>query len=544
MVLAANLGYPRLGAQRELKRALEQYWSGKIMAEQLRDVGKNLRVAHWQLQRDAGIDVIPSNDFSFYDGMLDTAVMVGAIPPRYEKGENSCDMYFAMARGAQRGGLDVPAMEMTKWFDTNYHYIVPEIEPEQTFQLHSTKAVDEFKEAQALGIHTRPVLIGPVTFLLLSKSTSEKGDPLAALPQLLPVYVELLKQLEAAGADWVQMDEPALVLDLPPKARDAFRTAYNTLTQATRIRLMLASYFGALGDNLALALNSPVAGLHLDLVRAPQQLETILNYFPQERVLSVGVVNGRNVWRTDLDAALGYVQRAVGVLGSERVQVAPSSSLLFSPHDLTLETELDPELYTWLAFARQKLDELVTLKRAANEGIASVQAAFDASRVAVASRRASPRTRNPEVRSQMAAVDSFRLAVSGVLDETQIHTHMCYSEFNDIIKAIGRMDADVISIEASRSNMELLAAFNTYKYPNAIGPGVYDIHSPRVPSEIEMYTLIQDAAKHLSQDQLWLNPDCGLKTRNWEQVTPALENMVAAARQVRAEWNGNGSKHE
>ena len=769
MVLAANLGYPRLGARRELKRALEQYWSGKMTPEQLLAVGKNLRAAHWQLQRAAGIDVIPSNDFSFYDQMLDTAVMVGAIPKRYGAvaGTIPLDTYFAMARGAPRDGLDVPAMEMTKWFDTNYHYIVPEIDPQQTFQLRSIKAVDEFNEAKALGIHTRPVLIGPMTFSLLSKSTTPTGDPVTAATRLLPVYAELLKRLEAAGADWVQLDEPALVLDLPSEARAAFRTVYRTLTQTSRVRLMLTSYFGALGENLALALNAPVAGLHLDLVRAPQQLETALTHFPRERVLSVGVVNGRNVWRTNLDAALRYVQRAAEALGSDRVQVAPNCSLLYSPQDLALETELDPELYSWLAFARQKLDELVVLKRAANEGVEAVAEPFAAGRAAMDSRRASPRARNPHVREQMAtidatmlnrrrayaerrelqaralplpllptttigsfpqtaevrarraaaksgrldasayeaflkseiertihwqetigldvlvhgefersdmveyfgeqlasfaftrhgwvqsygsravrppiiygdvarpapltvawsvyaqsltscpvkgmltgpvtilqwsfvrddqpradtckqialalrqevldleaagihiiqvdepalreglplrqaawdeylkwAVDCFRLVVSGVRDETQIHTHMCYGEFNDIIQAIGRMDADVISIEASRSKMELLAAFSYYQYPNAIGPGVYDIHSPRVPSQAEMYALIQAAAGHLSKEQLWLNPDCGLKTRSWEQIIPALENMVAAARRVRADWNRTEENHE
>lgn len=769
MVQAANLGYPRFGARRELKKALESFWSGQIDQAELLEAGRHLRLTHWQTQQAAGLDVIPANDFSFYDQVLDTTWMVGAIPPRYAVLDPaSLDAYFAMARGAQRDSLDLPAMEMTKWFDTNYHYIVPEIAPGQRFKLSSTKIIDEFLEAKAAGIHTRPVLLGPVSYLLLSKTAADlipleqighagpTTVPLAELPNLLPVYAQILQRLAQAGADWVQIDEPCLVLDLDEQAQAAYRRAYEQLGQVQGLQIMLATYFGSLADNLSLALSLPVAGLHIDLVRAPQQLSEVLNRLPTNTVLSLGVVDGRNVWRTDLDTALAKVQQAVRTLGSERVQVAPSCSLMFSPHDLDLETELDAELKSWLAFARQKLAELTLLRRAVDEGLEVVAEAFAASRAALESRRRSERTHNlqvrerqsrvseamlrrasdhptrkarqaehmplpllptttigsfpqtAEVRAQRAAfnkgaisraeyddflraeiertvrlqedlgldvlvhgefertdmveyfgeqltgiaftqhgwvqsygsrgvrppiiygdvarpqpmtvtwsayaqsltqkpmkgmltgpvtilqwsfvrddqpravtcqqialalrdevidlqnagvrviqvdepalreglplrkaeqaeylrwaVDCFRLAVGGVDDSTQIHTHMCYAEFQDILEAIARMDADVISIEASRSKMELLAAFQQYRYPNDIGPGTYDIHSPRVPSVDEMQTLILRAAEVIPVSHLWVNPDCGLKTRRWEEVIPALKHMVEAARQAR-----------
>jgi 5-methyltetrahydropteroyltriglutamate--homocysteine methyltransferase len=764
MVLAANLGYPRFGAKRELKRALESYWAGKITQTELLAAGRQLRLTHWQIQQAAGIDVIPSNDFSFYDHVLDTTWMIGAIPARFSVLDpGSLDTYFAMARGLQQDGLDIPALEMTKWFDTNYHYLVPEIAPGQAFRLTSTKIVDEFIEAQAAGIHTRPVLLGPVSYLLLSKTAGEvtaieqpEVSPLDALPNLLPVYVEVLQRLAAAGADWVQVDEPCLVLDLDEKARAAYRAAYVHLAQVGEIHIMLATYFGALADHLKLAVDLPVAGLHLDLVRAPEQLEEALALLPAGKTLSAGVVDGRNIWRADLDAALAKVQRAADRLGTDQVQIAPGCSLMFSPHDLELETELDAELKSWLAFARQKLDELALLKRAVNEGAETVAESFALSRAAVESRRHSPRTHDLQVRARLEAldpamsrrrsdfttrkavqaqrlrlpplpattigsfpqtaevrarraafhkgeitreqyddflkaeiarairlqedigldvlvhgefertdmveyfgeqltgiaftqhgwvqsygsrgvrppilygdvarpapmtvtwstyaqslterpvkgmltgpvtilqwsfvrddqpraetcrqialairdevldleaagmriiqidepalreglplrraawdaylnwaVDCFRLASGGVRDETQIHTHMCYAEFNDIIGAIARMDADVISIEASRSKMELLEAFRRYAYPNDIGPGLYDIHSPRIPSQSELEALIASAIQVLPANQLWINPDCGLKTRSWDQVMPALRAMTAAAQQAR-----------
>lgn len=758
MTLAANLGYPRLGAKRELKWALESYWAGKTSAADLLQTAKALRLEHWQTQQAAGIDVIPSNDFSLYDHVLDTTLMVGAVPQRYAKlnQPTALDLYFAMARGTQQGETSFAAMEMTKWFDTNYHYIVPEIEPHQTYRLASTKVVDEFIEAKEAGIHTRPVLFGPVSYLLLSKSTSADGVPLDTLSQLLPVYVEALQRLAAAGADWAQIDEPCLVLDLDESARKAYADAYNQLGQVANIRLLIATYFGALGDNLELAAGLPVYGLHIDLARAPEQLEKVLAQLPAEKTLSLGVVDGRNVWRADLDAALKKVQTAVAALGAERVQIAPSCSLMFSPHDLNLETKLDDELKSWLAFARQKLDELAALKQAVSGGAEAAADSFTVSRAALKSRHASARTHNPQVRQRLEAVDAsmlnrahdfetrkiaqakklglpplptttigsfpqtaevraqrsaknkgaltqaqydeflkaeiartiqkqeeigldvlvhgefertdmveyfgerltgiaftqngwvqsygsravrppiifgdvarpapmtvawsayaqtltnklvkgmltgpvtilewsfvrddqprsvtcrqlalairdevldlegagiqviqidepafregfplrkaeqndylqwaieaFKLSASGVRDETQIHTHMCYAEFDNIIEAIGLMDADVISIEASRSKMELLDAFKQYQYPGEIGPGIYDIHSPNIPTQAEMEDLLERAAQVVPVERLWINPDCGLKTRQWEQVIPALTNMVNAAQALR-----------
>jgi len=768
-LITATLGYPRFGAKRDLKTALEKYWSSQITQVDLLTAAKNIRLTHWQLQQQAGIDIIPSNDFSLYDTVLDTSWMVGAIPSRYAAlNPVSLDVYFAMARGIQKDGLDISAMEMTKWFDTNYHYIVPEIAPNHAFKLTSTKIIDDFSEAKVAGLHTRPVLLGPVSYLLLSKTVTnlipvnqiglapQTASPLDELNGLLPVYVAVLQRLAAAGADWVQIDEPCLVLDLDETTQAAYRAAYTQLSQASSIQLMLTTYFGALSDNLALAANLPVAGLHIDLVRAPNQLEAVLNHLPADKILSVGLVNGRNIWRTDLDAALTLLQQAVNTIGADRLQVAPSCSLMFSPHDLSLEVELDADLKSWLAFARQKVDEIVLLKRAITEDTDAVAGAFSDSRSAILNRRNSPSTHNPAVRARQAAindamlsrlspypsrkqqqaehlrlpllptttigsfpqtaevraqrtafnkgmltpaqydaflkaeiertiyiqedigldvlvhgefertdmveyfgeqmtgiaftqhgwvqsygsrgvrppviygdvarpepmtvawsvyaqsltdrpmkgmltgpvtilqwsfvrddqsradtcqqialalrdevidlqnagiriiqidepalreglplrkseqdvyllwaVDCFRLTAAGVTDATQIHTHMCYAEFNDILDAIARMDADVISIEASRSKLELLEAFQQYDYPNDIGPGMYDIHSPRVPSESEMTALIIRAASVIPSANLWVNPDCGLKTRGWEEVIPALRNMVEAAHKAR-----------
>lgn len=757
MITTATLGYPRFGVKRELKRALESFWSGQATAEQLAESGRHLRRTHWQLQQQAGIDVIPANDFSFYDGVLDTIAMLGAVPERYGWSGERVDFttYFAMARGLQANGRDLPAMEMTKWFDTNYHYIVPELGAGQHFRLGSTKVIDEFMEAQTLGIPTRPVLLGPVSFLLLGKGATG-FDRLSLLPTILPIYTEVLRRLAAAGAAWVQIDEPCLVLDLASDADAAYEIAYKTLAAASPLKLMLTTYFGELGENLGAALQLPVAGLHIDLVRAPGQLVPVLANLPADKILSLGVVDGRNVWRTDLDKALALVQPALNILGPDRLQLAPSCSLLYTPHDLTLEPELDSELRSWLAFARQKVDELTLLKRALQDGQEAVATALAEVRAAIASRRASVRTQTLALRQRLAglnatmlqrqsaypqrqqqqqarlalpplptttigsfpqtqevrakrndfragrltaaayeaflqakiadavhrqeelgldvlvhgefertdmveyfgeqltgiaftvngwvqsygsrgvrppiiygdvtrptpmtvawttyaqsltqrpmkgmltgpvtilewsfvrddqpraetcrqlalairdevvdleaagigviqvdepalreglplrrrhwadylrwAVDCFRLATAGVSDATQIHTHMCYAEFNDIIEAIGQLDADVISIESSRSRMELLAAFADYHYPNAIGPGVYDIHSPRVPNTEEMTELLTKAAQVIPAAQLWVNPDCGLKTRRWEEVLPALQGMVAAARAVR-----------
>jgi len=760
MTLATNLGFPRIGKKRELKRALESYWKGESDADQLRSATRELRRAHWQLQQQAGLDQIPSNDFSLYDHVLDTAAMVGAVPERFgwSGGEVDLDTYFTMARGRPSSGTDegLTPLEMTKWFDTNYHYLVPEFWSGQKFELASTKPVDEFREAKEAGIHTRPVLVGPVSFLMLGKARGEQFDPLTLLDQLLPVYQDVLKRLAEAGADWVQIDEPYLGLDLTDAQRDAFTKAYDKLSQAASIKLLVTTYFSDLRENQQTALDLPVAGLHIDQIHGRDELEPLLNKLPESMCLSLGLIDGRNIWKADLSAAIDVAERAVNTIGRDRLMIGPSCSLLHVPVDLDEETKLDDELKDWLAFAKQKLDELATIRTAINDGRDAVKPALEANAKSMQSRQKSPRIHNDDVKKRTAgitddmarrkspfiqrkdlqqehlglpplptttigsfpqtkevrqqraryrrgeqseedytkflesetekairfqerlgldvfvhgeferndmveffgehldgftptvngwvqsygsrcvkppiifgdlqrknpmtvgwsryaqsltdkpvkgmltapvtilqwsfvrddqpeaetcrqialairdevtdleeagirciqidepalreglplrrddwqaylewAVQCFRLASSSVADETQIHTHMCYAEFNDIIDAIGDLDADVISIEASRSDMELLQAFADYSYPNDIGPGVWDIHSPRVPSADEMRDLIEKASRVLSPRQLWVNPDCGLKTRNWEEVEPALKNMVSAAEQAR-----------
>lgn len=767
-IATATLGVPRIGRHRELKFALEAYWSGKSSASELLTVAKELRAQNWIEQQARGITRIPSNDFSLYDHVLDTAVMVGAIPARYgwTGGEVSLETYFAMARGSQdeaascghvHHGHGVTALEMTKWFDTNYHYMVPELTDDQEFRLSSTKVIEHFLEAKALGIHTRPVILGPITFLKLAKSTSEGFSPIALLPKLLPVYETLLQELLKAGADWVQIDEPALVLDLIPNELAAFQLAYQQLAK-TGPKILLATYFGALGSNLDTATTLPVAGLHIDLVRASEQLPKVLSRFPSQKTLSLGVIDGRNIWRGDLVAIIDQLQPVVEQRGTQNIEIAPSCSLLHVPIDLELETGLDEDLKSWLAFAAQKCGEIVVLGQALTSGKSIVQPQLKAASDALAARRSSAKVHNAVVQQRVAAIDDgmkrrnnifgarqklqsdklglprfptttigsfpqtpevrkaraarnrgeigksdydafirketetairwqeeidldvlvhgeferndmvqyfgeqlsgfaftkhawvqsygsryvrppiifgdvsrpapmtvswwhyaqsltprpvkgmltgpvtilnwsfvrndiprantcrqialairdevsdlekagaamiqideaalreglplrrsqwktyldwavecFRICSSGVSDQTQIHTHMCYSEFNDIINAIADMDADVISIETSRSRMELLDAFKSFQYPNEIGPGVYDIHSPRVPETTEMTNLLTLARQRLSDGQLWVNPDCGLKTRKWEEVRPALVNMVAAAKALRAD---------
>jgi 5-methyltetrahydropteroyltriglutamate--homocysteine methyltransferase len=769
----ASLGTPRIGPRRELKFALESFWSGASDEKALIEAGAGLRAANWARQKKLGVSVIPSNDFSFYDQMLDTSVMVGAIPDiyRWNGGPVPLAIYFAMARGAQgktheascghinhahEAAHGVPAQEMTKWFDTNYHYMVPELAKDQQFTLASRKPIEEYEEAKALGYQTRPVLVGPVTFLKLAKSKDAGFNPLSLLDRLLPVYIEVLRELVYRGAEWVQIDEPCLVLDLDIIAQQVLHYAYTEIANAVpQLKIMLATYFGGLGGNRDTALALPVAGLHLDLVRALDQIDGLAD-FPKGRVLSLGIIDGRNIWRADLSRILDRLEPVIAKLGKDRVQIAPSCSLLHVPIDLALETGLDAEIKSWLAFSVQKLEELTTLGTALAGGRGSIEAALRVSNEAAAARKASPRIHDAKVAARIAgiddamrrraspfaeragvqhkrfnlpafptttigsfpqtaevrkaraahangtltdevykvylqdqtaravqwqetigldvlvhgeferndmvqyfgeqlagfaftangwvqsygsryvrppvlfgdvsrpkpmtvewwqyaqsltkkpmkamltgpvtilnwsfvrddiarseacrqialairdevadleaagagmiqideaalreglplrksewkayldwAVDAFRLCSSGVRDETQIHTHMCYSEFNDIIGAIGAMDADVISIETSRSKMELLDAFRDYRYPNEIGPGVYDIHSPRVPEIGEMTGLLRLARERLSDTQIWINPDCGLKTRKWEEVRPALVNMVAAARELR-----------
>jgi 5-methyltetrahydropteroyltriglutamate--homocysteine methyltransferase len=783
-----TLGYPRIGARRELKKATEAYWQGHLTRPELETVARDLRRSHWLAQREAGLDLIPSNDFSFYDHILDTTCLVGAVPPRFgwSGSEVDLDTRFAIARGVRprsapsaaatshapdcncpahtpgaTAAVPTYASEMTKWFDTNYHYIVPEFHAGTHFALSSSKPFDEFSEALALGLRTKPVLTGPVTYLTLGKvhadGTTPAGfDRLDLLERLLPVYVQVLRKLADLGAEWVQLDEPVFALDLSPAQRTALTTTYATLAAAEpRLKLLVATYFGGLRDNLRLFLDLPVAALHIDVTRAPRELDTVVREFPSgPKLLSLGVVDGRNIWRNDFPTTLPLIDKAVSILGAARVWLAPSCSLLHTPVTLRHETKLDAEVKGWLAFAEEKLAEVVALRDLAT-GRGAGPALLAANRAAE-SRRTSARIHRPEVKARAAAVrppaferisrfplrqpaqrarlnlpafptttigsfpqtdrvrsararwkkgelsdtaydafleqetaqcvrfqeeigldvpvhgeferndmveyfgeqldgfaftengwvqsygsrcvkppiiygdvarprpmtlrwtayaqsltkrpmkgmltgpitvlqwsfvrddqprrdtawqialalrdevidleaagiaviqidepalreglplrredwkhylewsvDAFRLTAAGVRNDTQIHTHMCYAEFNDIIGAIARLDADVITIETSRSAMELLGAFEKFKYPNEIGPGVYDIHSPRVPSIEEMERLMEKAARVLPAANLWVNPDCGLKTRAWPETRAALTNLVEAARRLR-----------
>src|SRR5690606_25508560 len=406
MTTVGNLGFPRIGAKRELKRALEAHWRGESTAQQLHATARDLRVRHWRLQCAAGADAVPCNDFSLYDHVLDTAFGFDAIPQRYRALADAEPLagYFAMARGRQQDGTDLPALEMTKWFDTNSHYRVPELHAGQRFALRGDKPVAEFLEAKALGLNARPVLLGPVSFLLLSK-TVDGSDRLALLDALLPAYAELLDRLRAAGAQWVQVDEPCLVLDLDDDDRGAFRRAYAALAGADRPKLLLATYFGALGDNAALTASLPVDGLHVDLVRAPGQLDAVLDALPPGRLLSLGLVDGRNGWRTDLDRALALAQRARDRVGGDRLQLAPSCSLLHAPIDATLETALPADLHGWLAFARQKIEELRTLADALN-GLPSAASTLEVARERLAARGASPRVHRPAVAARVASLEA------------------------------------------------------------------------------------------------------------------------------------------
>ena len=764
MATASNLGFPRIGAHRELKRAVEGYWKGDLSKDELRDSARALRASHWSAQQDLGLDVVPSNDFSYYDQVLDACAMVGAVPERFpwDGTEVDLDTYFAMARGLQEKDLEgegsgVQAMEMTKWFDTNYHYIVPEFSRDTAFSLSSTKAIDEYEEAKAHGVETRPVLIGPVSFLLLGKTQEDGLHALDLLDDLLPVYAEVLQALADAGADAVQLDEPTLVLDLSDEERAAFTQAYEALSDAADLDLHVATYFGDLEDNLPTALDLPVDALHLDLDRGEGQLQAALDHgVPDDLALSLGVIDGRNVWRADLDDLLETVEAATRALGTDRVFVGPSCSLLHVPVDLDTEPVLSDEMKRWFAFAAQKVEEIVALTERANGNEEATEVLFKKSRKAQKARAESDWINDDGVQDRAAGIDAsmterdaphaqraplqrealdlpmlptttigsfpqtddvrrmraqykkeeitqdeyeafieeqiaetiaaqeeigldvlvhgepergdmvehfgrrldgflftengwvqsygtrcvrppiiagdvsrpepmttrwlsyandqtdqpvkgmltgpvtmlqwsfvrddqsraetcrqialairdevvdledvgvqaiqiyepafreglplrlqqwgdyldlavecFRLSSCGVRNETQIHTHMCYSEVNDIIEAIADMDADVISVEASRSKMELLDSFDEFDYPNEIGPGVYDIHSPRVPTVEEMESLIRKALDVLDTEQMWVNPDCGLKTRRWVEVRPALENMVQAAENVR-----------
>ena len=766
MALSHSLGFPRIGRDRELKKALEAHWKGELDEAGLQAVGRQLRATHWQLQKEAGIDLLPVGDFAWYDQVLTHSLTFGVIPERFRphSGKPTLGTLFGMARGVSHntccGGVHaqpVSAQELTKWFDTNYHYLVPEFSVDQQFQLSWEQLFDEVAEARSLGHNVKPVIIGPLTYLWLGKAKGSAFDRLDLLERLLPVYGEILQRLATQGVEWVQIDEPILALDLPQDWKNAFERAYNILQREPGKKL-IATYFGGLEDNLGLAASLPVDGLHIDLVRAPEQFPSILDRLPAYKVLSLGVVNGRNIWRNDLDSTLAILRQAHERLG-ERLWVAPSCSFLHSPVDLVREDKLDDELKSWLAFAVQKCEEVALLTTALNDPQnPAVHTALAKSRAVQASRAQSPRIHKPAVQARLAAIsaadsqrqspfvqrieqqrarlqlpafptttigsfpqtasirlarqsfkagklsaaeyteamhseirhavqvqenlgldvlvhgeaerndmveyfaeqldgyaftrfgwvqsygsrcvkpaviygdlsrphamtvawigyaqaltqkvmkgmltgpvtmlmwsftrddisreqqakqlalairdevldletagikiiqideaafreglplrqaqwqgylnwatEAFRLCASGVRDETQIHTHMCYSEFNDVIESIAAMDADVITIETSRSDMELLQAFEAFDYPNDIGPGVYDIHSPRVPDTAEMTKLLRKAAQRIPVERLWVNPDCGLKTRGWAETEAALVNMVAAARQLRTE---------
>ena len=767
MALAHNLGFPRIGADRELKKALEAYWKGDIDQAALQNAGRELRAANWQMQKDAGIDLLPVGDFAWYDQVLAHSLTFGVIPERFAgtldpQRRPTLDTLFGMARGANQRCCGAEhtaqhAQELTKWFDTNYHYLVPEFSADQRFELSWFELFEEVAEARALGHNIKPVIIGPLTYLWLGKAKGNAFDKLELLEDLLPVYGDILSRLAEQGVEWVQIDEPILSLDLPQAWKNAFERAYHIL-QYSPLKKLVATYFSGLEDNLGLAVGLPVEGLHVDLVRAPDQLHAILDRLPTYKVLSLGLVNGRNVWRCDLENALAQLQEAEERFG-DNLWVAGSCSLLHSPVDLEREPGLDPELKSWLAFARQKCSEIAVLRDALNIPQApAVQQALAESQAVHQSREGSARIHKPAVQARIDAiteadsqrhspfaarievqrerlnlpafptttigsfpqtasirlarqswkqgtlsvndytaamhseirqavqiqerlgldvlvhgeaerndmveyfaeqlegyvftqygwvqsygsrcvkpaiifgdvsrpkamtvewikyaqgltdkvmkgmltgpvtmlmwsfpredisrkvqaqqlalairdevvdlekagikivqideaafreglplrraqwqdyldwaVEAFRLCASGVADQTQIHTHMCYSEFNDVIQSIAEMDADVITIETSRSDMELLEAFEAFDYPNDIGPGVYDIHSPRVPDTAEMVKLLSKAAQRISSERLWVNPDCGLKTRAWAETEAALINMVAAARQLRAQ---------
>jgi len=761
---ATVYGYPRQGQGRELKKAVEGYWKGRVDADALRATAAVLRRANWRQLAEAGVHEVPTGDFSYYDHVLDTSVMVGAIPARHRAAVelDALDGYFAMARGTQ----DVAPLEMTKWFDTNYHYLVPELGPDTVFTADSGKQAGEFREALAVGLTARPVLVGPVTYLLLAKpapGVAADFDPLTLLDRLLPVYAEVLADLRAAGAEWAQLDEPALVQDRTPAELNAAERVYRDLgALADRPKLLVASYFDRLGDALPVLAKAPVEGLALDFTgTAAANLDALaaVGGLPGKRLVA-GVVDGRNIWVNDLTKSLATLGTLLGL--ADRVDVAASCSLLHVPLDAAAERDIEPQILRWLAFARQKTREIVTLAEGLARGTGTISAQLAANRADLASRAGSPITRDPAVRARTAAVteadarrsqpygerttaqrarlglpllptttigsfpqtaelrtaradlranridtagyeeriraeigevisfqektgldvlvhgeperndmvqyfaeqltgylatqhgwvqsygtryvrppilagdisrpepmtvrwtayaqtltsrpvkgmltgpvtmlawsfvrddqplgdtarqvalalrdevndlevagtsviqvdepalretlplraadregylawatEAFRLTTAGVRPDTQIHTHMCYAEFGDIVQAIDDLDADVISLEAARSHMQVARELAGHGYPREAGPGVYDIHSPRVPSADEAAALLRKGLEAIPPERLWVNPDCGLKTRGWPETRASLENLVAAARTVREELAGS-----
>lgn len=748
------LGFPRVGAKRELKFAQERYWRKELAEQDLLDLAKALREKNWKHQADAKADFVAVGDFTFYDHILDLQVATGAIPARFgfDSQNLTLDQYFQLARGNKAQF----AIEMTKWFDTNYHYLVPEFHKNTQFKANPAHYVNQIREAKAAGHQVKPVIVGPLTFLWLGKEKGEAFNRFELLNQLVPVYVEILNALVAEGAEWIQIDEPALALDLPQEWVEAYKTVYAELSKVNA-KLLLATYFGSVAEHAELLKALPVDGLHLDLVRAPEQLAAFEDY---SKVLSAGVIEGRNIWRANLNAVLDVLEPLQAKLG-ERLWIAPSCSLLHTPYDLSVETQLqakNPDLYSWLAFTLQKVEELSVIKTALEQGRSAVASELAASQAAADARANSKEIHRPEVAERLVnlpanadqrkspfseriklqnawlnlpllpttnigsfpqtteirharaafkkgdlsledyeaamkkeielvvreqekldldvlvhgeperndmveyfgelldgfaftkfgwvqsygsrcvkppviygdvvrpepmtvrwsqyaqsltqkvmkgmltgpvtilqwsfvrndiprstvckqigvalsdevldlekagikviqidepaireglplkqadwdaylqwAGEAFRLSYMGVADDTQIHTHMCYSEFNDILPAIAGLDADVITIETSRSDMELLTAFGDFKYPNDIGPGVYDIHSPRVPTAEEIERLLRKALNVVPKERLWVNPDCGLKTRGWPETIAQLEVMMAVTKKLRAE---------
>jgi 5-methyltetrahydropteroyltriglutamate--homocysteine methyltransferase len=754
MVTTHNLGLPRIGNRRQLKFSLEAYWRREISADELEHTAQQIRRDNRRYQQ--ALDWSSAGDFSLYDHVLDTSFLIGNLPPRFQQHQSlsQLDRYFQVARGRSTDdSTQLPAAEMTKWFDTNYHYLVPEFERETRFELHPEKLLAQIHESQDSNI--KPIIIGPVTYLWLGKS-KDGSNPLELLTHLLPVYEQLLAKLADAGIEWLQIDEPILVTELDRPWRHALRDSYFRL-QSQPIKLLLTTYFGALKENLQLACELPVAGLHIDATRAKDEVEKVIDWLPKHKILSLGVIDGRNIWRSDLNALLDWLEPFHHRL-EERLWLAPSCSLLHVPVDIDSETDLDPEIKSWLSFALQKLFELEVIASALNDGRETVAHLLADNAKAIQGRAKSQRVYNFEVEQRVAKItpqmgqrqhdyairsskqsqllklplfptttigsfpqtkrirqarqnyrqgklsqdkyrivmqreiedairqqerigldvlvhgeaerndmveyfaeylsgfaftrfgwvqsygsrcvkppiiygdvrrqeditvnwikfaqsltdkpvkgmltgpvtmlnwsfvrddqplattcnqlalalrdevlaleeagvsiiqideaalreglplrqsewsdyldwslNAFRLTANGVQDHTQIHTHMCYSEFNDIIESIAEMDADVITIETSRSDMELLDVFESYDYPNEIGPGVYDIHSPNIPSTESILKLMHLAQQRIPAARLWINPDCGLKTRQWSEVIPALENMQQAARILREE---------
>lgn len=757
-----NLGYPRIGNKRELKKACENYWSNLISEGELLQVGKLIRKSNWEIQREFRLDLIPVNDFSFYDHVLDMSFLLGVIPDRYHviaELKSSLDLYFAMARGYQNDGIDVVAMEMKKWFDTNYHYIVPEFKKEQKFKLFGNKIFNEVEEAKQQNINFKPVLIGPISYLLLGKKDNTFSR-ISLINNLLPVYIDILKKLETQGVLWVQIDEPFLMTDLNQDQKEIYQFVYSEIRKhVPNLNIILVSYFGSYQENLQLAFSLPINVLHLDLIRSPFEFDEVLKNkkIIGSKILSLGIIDGRNIWKNDFQNSLFLIEKFIHLFGEDQIWLSPSCSLLHVPYDLDLEININPIIKEWLAFSKQKIHELMIISELAKKNtsieltnsfndnirinrdkltstlihnskvqnrinnihsedfkrnstfdvrqniqknalelpllptttigsfpqtskLRQLRSKFKKNKItkffyednikkeiieaikfqeilgldvlvhgeferndmveyfgellhgfiftengwvqSYGSRCVKPPiifgdvfrnedmsvfwinfaqkhtkklvkgmltgpvtilqwsfVRNDQPRSLTAyqigfairdevialeksgikiiqidepaireglplrkrewkdylnwAVNAFRLSSSSVQDCTQIHTHMCYSDFNDIIEYIAKMDADVITIETSRSAMKLLDIFKKFKYPNEIGPGVYDIHSPRIPSVKEIIDLLDKAIEVLPIENIWVNPDCGLKTRKWKEVQLSLRNMVEAAQFIR-----------